>query len=75
MQLLRLALWRVDACWLGHYERRAVVRVSDFKCVVFNYSDTSDVTMKTTSPTYVFKVVGELKVPWVDQHDIEAALT
>lgn len=46
---------------------------SDWKCVPSNYSGKPDGAIKTANPC-VLKVVGELKVHWVEAHCIDDAL-
>ena len=45
------------------------LRFADFKCARSNYSGVPDVIMMDDS--HEVKVIGELKVPWVDEHSIE----
>jgi hypothetical protein len=45
---------------------------ADFKCVSTPYSRTPDVVLKDSNHTPI--VVGELKAPWIDEHDIALRL-
>jgi hypothetical protein len=54
-------------------QRKIDLSFADFKCVPSTYSGTPDVIMKDSN--HALKIVGELKTPWVDEHQIELRLT
>ncbi|CEJ60285.1 hypothetical protein PMG11_08865 [Penicillium brasilianum] len=54
-------------------QRNIDLRFADFKCVPSTYSGTPDVILKDSNHT--LKIVGELKTPWIDEHQLEPRLT
>ncbi|KAJ5193157.1 hypothetical protein N7449_004357 [Penicillium cf. viridicatum] len=46
------------------------IRFADFKAAGTGYSKTPDVSLVSNTAPIALKAVGELKVPWVDDHDL-----